>query len=166
MTTSLTNINNKRPKPRKLNNGMITALSEAIAKGNYAVTACQLCGIPESTLYNWLSQAQKDTELGVESPYTCLMESLKKAEAQAEAELVRVVRETATKKKEWLPAITFLERRHPDRWGRRDKTTVDINENKNITITRVTVIKDYGEGYKELERRSGELIEGEVIEEE
>jgi len=94
------------------------------------------------------------------------MESLKKAEAQAEAELVRVVRETATKKKEWLPAITFLERRHPDRWGRRDKTTVDINENKNITITRVTVIKDYGEGYKELERRSGELIEGEVIEEE
>ncbi|KKK80579.1 hypothetical protein LCGC14_2822070, partial [marine sediment metagenome] len=45
----------------------------------------------------------------------------------------------------------FLERRHPDRWGRKDRHQVDVTE-KVITITHVTVVKDYGE-----------VIEGEVV---
>ena len=65
-----------------------------------------------------------------------------------------MIKETALEKKEWLPAMTFLERRHPERWGRKDRHQVDINENKQVTITHVTVVKDYGqiaEGeYKEL----------------
>ncbi|KKK81804.1 hypothetical protein LCGC14_2809780, partial [marine sediment metagenome] len=62
----------KRPIPRKLNPGMIQALSEAIAKGNYAVTACQLCDIDEKTLWNWLEQGTKDIDLGVDSLYSKL----------------------------------------------------------------------------------------------
>jgi len=134
---------------------MIQALSEAIAKGNYAVTACNLAGVTPQTFINWRIQAEKDEANGLtvkESPYMKLFESVKRAEAIAESKLVEVVRESAEVKREWLPAMTFLERRHPDRWGRKDRSQVTIDEHKTITITRVEVIKP--EGY----------IEGEVVE--
>jgi hypothetical protein len=51
--------------------------------------------------------------------------------------MVEVIREKAEVDREWLPAMVFLERRHPDRWGRKDRRTVDINERKDITITHV-----------------------------
>ena len=153
----------KTPIPRKLNQGMIEALSLAIAKGNYAVTACQLCDIDESTLWHWVDQGTKDYEAGLENLYTELIIALKRAEAQAEAELVNVVRESATIKKEWLPAMTFLERRHPDRWGRKDRTRVDINERKSVVITHVEVVLNETKAiegeYKELEEGSQDATE-------
>lgn len=142
------------PKPRKLNPGMIQALSEVVSQGNYAVTACRLCEISEPTLYEWLKLALQDEEIGLtesESLYISLAKSLKRAEAEAELEMVKVIRDKAKVDREWLPAMTFLERRHPDRWGRKDRHQVDVTE-KVITITHVTVVKDYGE-----------VIEGEVV---
>ncbi len=144
------------PIPRKLNQGMITALSDAIAKGNYAVTACQLCDISSVSFYAWLKQAYQDEENGLspsESIYLCLLNSIKRAEAEAEAKLVAVVREAAEVKREWLPAITFLERRHPDRWGRKDRLQVDSNKTETVQITHVTVVESLGQ-----------IIEGEVRE--
>ncbi len=161
----LTETTTKRPIPRKLNPGMIQALSEVIAKGNYATVACQLCGISEDCFYSWLEQSREDQENGLTSEnslYLRLAESLKRAESQAEAELVNVVRESATVKKEWLPAMTFLERRHPDRWGRKDRTRVDINEKKSITITHVEVVLNQGDSQAPVvEGESRELKEGE-----
>ena len=156
MTSELPTKQSKRPIPRKLNQGMIDALSLAISKGNYAVTACQLAGIAEPSLYDWINLAKEDQEAGRESIYTSLVKSLKKAEAQAEAALVEVVREAGTVKREWLPAMTFLERRHPDRWGRKDRTRVDINETKTIKITRVEVLLNPGQ-------EQPAIIEGEVV---
>jgi len=145
MTTSIDTPTS--PVPRKLNNGLITAISHAIAKGNYAQTACYLTGITPQTFINWSHQAQKDEQNGLtseDSIYLRLFESVKKAEAIAEAKLVEVVRESAEVKREWLPAMTFLERRHPDRWGRKDRSQVTIDEHKTITITRVEVVKPEG----------------------
>lgn len=165
MTTKELTKKTTTPVPRKLNDGMIIALSEAVAKGNYAVTASRLCGIDEHTLIRWVElgaiEFAKD-EPDTEDIYLRLYSALKRAEAQAEAELVNVVRESATKKKEWLPAMTFLERRHPDRWGRKDRTRVDINERKAITITHVEVVLNQGEGVPQvIEGESRELKEGE-----
>lgn len=132
----------KSPVPRKLNQGTIDALSLAVSKGNYNVTACQLAGVSDKTLYEWLAQAEVDSIAGLDaesSLYVCLAESLKRAEAYAEAKLVDVVRESAEIKRDWLPAITFLERRHPDRWGRRERRQIDINETKTIRITHVEI---------------------------
>lgn len=147
-------------RPSKLTPEMTTALSEVIAKGNYYVTACQLCGIDESTLWLWLKQAQEDASNGLETGFTRLFKSLKEAEARAETRLVEVVREAAEVKREWLPAITFLERRHPDRWGRRDRTRIDINETKTITITHVEYSLAPGIPGEIIEGESRELLEG------
>lgn len=149
---------NVSPIPRKLNEGMITALSEAIAKGNYAQTACNLVGVWPETLIRWIHQAEDDDAKGLteeESIYIRLHQAIKKAESQAEARLVEVVREAAEVKREWLPAMTFLERRHPDRWGRKDRSQVTIDERKTVTITRVEVVKP--EGY--IDSQAIELLE-------
>ena len=149
---------NVSPIPRKLNEGVITAISEAIAKGNYASTACHLVGVWQETLIRWLHQAETDEANGLteeDSLYIRLRQSVKKAEAQAEARLVDVVRETAEVKREWLPAMTFLERRHPDRWGRKDRNQITIDEHKTVTITRVEVVKP--EGY--IDSSAIELLE-------
>ena len=134
----------KRPIPRKLNDGMIEAISTAIRKGNYMITACQLAGIDASTMFHWHKQGQDDIDNGLDTIYTRLIISVKRAEAEAEQRLVEVVREAAEVKRDWLPAMTFLERRHPDRWGRKDRTQIDVTEHKQIVITEVEVIKDYG----------------------
>lgn len=142
---SVTTTEKKRPVPRKLNQGMITALSEAMAKGNYAVTACDLLGITYQSYWEWLKQAEEDQLAGMtveSSIYLRLAYALKTAEAKAEAELVNVVRNSAVQDKNWLAGMTFLERRHPDRWGRRDRTEHAILGDIQIEVIYVNDGKD------------------------
>jgi len=168
MTTALEKTNNKQPIPRKLNNGMIKALAYVISRGNYARVACERCGIDESSFYNWIKQGDADIEKGVETLYSRLIKALKKASSEAEDLMVQRLRSAAlpgvikevtkvdadggvsTEKVktggEWLAAATFLERRHPERWGRKDRSTLVVEETKQIIITTVEVVKDYGQG--------------------
>ncbi len=125
--------------PRKLDEAMITALSILVSKGNYYHDACSLCGIWETTLYDWLKQAEIDFNAGRESIFTRLHESLKRAKAEARSKMVAVVIQAAEQKRDWLPAITYLERTDPEHWGRKDRRTLDINEHKEITVTTVEV---------------------------
>lgn len=145
--------------PRKLNQGMIDALSLSIAKGNYYVTACALNNISEFALYDWLKKSEVDDKGGLteeESIYIRLAKSLKRAEAQAEAKLVEIIRESAEVKREWLPAITFLERRHPERWGRKDR--VQVEQHKRVEIS--VIVEHYpGEQITE-----GECVEVPLLE--
>ena len=72
-------------------------------------------GIHKATYYNWLEQGETDIEAGIGSMYADFLKAVTTAEAEAEEAMVAVVRE-ATTQKEWLPAMTYLERRHPERW--------------------------------------------------
>ncbi|KKM27348.1 hypothetical protein LCGC14_1575610 [marine sediment metagenome] len=132
------------PIPRKLNQGMITALSEYIKKGNYLVTAAQLCHVDENTVYRWMQLANADLVASRETLYTALYRSLKSAEAEAESLMVETARNAAVEKKDGYLAITVNERRHPDRWGRRERKTIDIREHRIIEISHSEVVKDYG----------------------
>lgn len=149
----------KSPVPRILDAPLIEALSEYVRKGNYAITACNLCHIPESTFYYWLNLARKDEEQGATeevSIYRRLLESIKRAEADAEALMVETARNAAVEKKDGYLAITVNERRHPDRWGRRERHDVNITETKTIQITSIKIIS-HGEA-------QGEIVEGEARE--
>ena len=89
------------------------------------------------------------------------MPGLRKTVTKVDAEGNTTKEETETGG-EWLAAATFLERRHPDRWGRKDRTRVDINERKAITITHVEVVLNQGEDKPPvIEGESRELKEGE-----
>ena len=141
-TTAL--IDKQYPSNLKLNEDMIAKLTGYVAKGNYFTTACQACGIHKSTAYDWIKIGETDIEQGVSTLFSDLVYAIKRAESVAESELASMIRETALEKKEWLPAMTFLERRHPERWGRKDRSLIQIEEHKTVTITTVEVVKDYG----------------------
>lgn len=87
----------------------------ALADGNYRVVACRLAGISQQTFYN-VQQRAEQGELAARA----FMEATEKAEAIAEAEMVGLVRNAARRGPQyWVAAATHLERRAPDRWGKR-----------------------------------------------
>jgi len=147
-----TDLQEKTGRPSKLTPERTAKLCQYVAEGNYITTACQAVGIHFQTLQNWLQRADEEAKNGG-GEYLDLLEALKNAEATAEAERVSRIRlagiggqvikritrekrdgtietEESISPPQWLADMTHLERRHPDRWGRRDRTRVDINETK------------------------------------
>ena len=184
MTTATNNFNNTRIKAghrkSKLTPELIEKLSSYIAQGNYFITACNACGISDRAGYNWINKGLEDMENGEESHFVLLLQSLKRAEAEAETRRVARIEEAGiggglSKRRvttfkdgtetveetyaqpQWLADMTHLERRHPERWGRKDRSLIQIDEHKTVTITNVEVIKDYGRG-------SHMIVEGEAKE--
>ena len=162
-------------RPTKLTPQIIDEIEYLVGGGNYISTACQAVGINHQTYYNWLERGEKGEE-----PYFAFVEALKRAEAKAEAARVARVeaagiggnlmrKKTITKpdgtviedeqwsQPQWLADMTHLERRHPDRWGRKDRTSIDVNERKSITITRVEVVLNQGEGVPVIEGEAREI---------
>ena len=95
----------------------IVKLLTAVREGMHYEPACALAGISYQTLRNWLNRAEDD---GPDSPHGRVACALKLAEAEAEGETVRYVRAASRDPRFWAAGMTFLERRHPDRWRRPD----------------------------------------------
>lgn len=96
------------------------AMVEAIEAGNYASTAAESVGIGESTHYRWMKQGEEGIE-----PYRGYWEAIKKAEAQAEMSAVQNIQTHAAEN--WTASAWYLERKFPDKWGRKDKLTQEIS---------------------------------------
>ncbi len=96
---------------------------ETLQGGGYAVTACARANISQSKYYEWLKKGEEGR-----SPYREFREAVKKAEAEAEFKAVLLVLSVAfdPENPNWQAAMTYLERRYPERWGRRDRTKVDM----------------------------------------
>lgn len=141
-------------------------IASVVRAGNYLITACQVAGISKQSFLNWLAKGEDEAKNGRGLFFDFLC-AIKKAEAEAEAERVARITEAGiggrlTKVKtrtykdgsteveesfdvgQWLADMTALERRHPERWGRKDRSTLIVEETKQIIITTVEVVKDYG----------------------
>lgn len=103
-----------------LNKTIQKAMVEAIESGNYASTAAEACGIGSSTHYRWMDQGEKGIE-----PYRGYRDAIKRAEASAEMKAVKVIQ--AASLDNWTAGAWYLERKFPDKWGRKDKLTQEIS---------------------------------------
>jgi transposase len=97
---------------------VLKQLLEAIADGNYMETACHLVGLSKVTVHNWTKRGEAG-----EAPFDRFVNAVKAAEARAEAKMVANVRRASELPQFWAAAATHLERRHPDRWGKRQDDT-------------------------------------------
>jgi hypothetical protein len=99
--------------------------------GCYAVTACARAGIPESDYYDWLQKGRAGKQ-----PYLEFLESVKKAEAEAEAAAIGTVLRVGLdpENPNWQAAMTYLERRYPDRWGRRNRVDTGNADAKPFVV--------------------------------
>jgi hypothetical protein len=87
---------------------------EAVGEGNYIETAAKLAGITKQSVYEWMKRGETG-----EQPFALFADAVKEAEARAEAHMVRLQRKAAELPQYWAAAATHLERRHPERWGKR-----------------------------------------------
>jgi hypothetical protein len=113
----------------KLNDEMIDKIAGIIASGNYVKTACDIVGISETTYYDWMQKGKAGKK-----PYAKLSEAIKKAEAVAEAKRVQTILEAS--EEQWQAAAWYLERRYPDRWGKK------VNVDGNLGVQIVDDIED------------------------
>jgi len=103
-----------------LSEAIQNAMVEAIEGGNYATTAAEAAGIGKSTHYEWMEKGEQGIE-----PYAEYADAIKKAEAIAEQNAVKVIKEAS--RDNWTAGAWYLERKFPDKWGRKDKLTQEIS---------------------------------------
>jgi transposase len=109
------------PRPTKLTPQIRDHIAAAIRSGNYADAAAKSAGIGETTYYQWLKRGESNAK--VDRPFREFREAIKKAEGEAEVHAVALVRQAMPDN--WQAAMTWLERRFPDRWRRRDAVAVE-----------------------------------------
>ena len=120
-------------RPSKLTPEVTKRLTEAIRAGNYYEAACGYAGIHYSTFRKWMQKG----EAAKSGKYREFFEAVTRAEYEAE---VRMVAQWQKHMPEDYRAIRdFLERRYPERWGRK---RLDIEHSGEIGIKIVDDIDD------------------------
>ena len=118
-----------------------SAILRKMREGHYAKTAAQTSGITEQTLYDWLKKGEDPDSY---PEHAAFLEAYRKAEAVAEDNAIEAVR--AAFPHDWRAAMTYLERRHPKRWAKRQED-VDVATRgapiQTIVITRPDGEKTY-----------------------
>jgi len=118
-------------RPTKLNKEVREAICKALRSGNNRPAACAFGGVSYQTMLNWGKRAQLalaraeagETIEDSEIPFVEFLEGVQKAEGNAEVGMVAVIHQAARQAVDgqWQAAAWWLERKHPDRWGRRER---------------------------------------------
>jgi hypothetical protein len=118
-------------RPIKLTPEVQQKIVEAIKMGNYIETAAAYAGISKNTLYDWMKRGarEKDRIAGTnrkpkatEAPFVEFSDAVEKALAAAEIRDVMLIGKAA--ETQWQAAAWRLERKFPDRWGRKERLEV------------------------------------------
>lgn len=96
----------------KLTRELNQRICEFLRAGNYAEVACASVGVGTTTFYRWLEEAETRGGLFRE-----FRDAVLAASAEAEMEAVTIIRSVKTPEH----AKWFLERRFPERWGRKER---------------------------------------------
>ena len=98
----------------------------AIRAGNHAHVAAEYAGISASTLYRWLQRGEASRR----GAYREFVEAVRKAERESEVRAVAMLQRHM--EESWQAAMTYLERKYPERWGRRDRLSVEVEPRKAL----------------------------------
>ena len=96
--------------PTKFTPATTEKILTAVRAGNYYTTAAAAAGVNKTTLYAWIAKG----EASETAEHREFYERICEADALAEIDAVAKVREG---KQGWQAHMTFLERRHSERWS-------------------------------------------------
>ncbi len=113
-----------------------SAILRKMREGHYAKTAAETSGITEQTLYNWLKKGEDPDR---HPKHAAFLEAYRKAEATAEERAIKAIQ--AAFPEDWRAAMTYLERRHPERWARRQNVDVTSKGEPIRTIEVVRTVR-------------------------
>lgn len=134
-------------RPTKLNKTVQEEICAAIRAGNYIEPSAIRAGVTKETLYNWLRRASRELEKDrsdkwyriptKERKYVAFFHAVKKAEADAEARDVAIISKAALV--QWQAAAWRLERKHYQRWGRKQAIEHSGPEGKPVKVQRIRI---------------------------
>lgn len=128
-------------RPVKLNEEIQKKVVDAVRAGNYLETAAAYSGLDVSTVRRWVKRGEREIQRleskgakskASEKKYIEFCTAIKKASAESEMRDVLVIGNAA--KEAWQAAAWRLERKYPDRWGRKDKHEVTGKDGGPIEV--------------------------------
>jgi hypothetical protein len=150
-------------RPTSLTTDAQERILEAIKAGNYNETAAKYAGIAVSTFYGWMERGRRERDriaaLGGEPDakevtFLDFMEAVEKAEAESEVRDVAIIARAAATGT-WQAAAWRLERKHPRKYGRFDRSEVSGPEGGPVRIDVST---------EDLERKINRILESRTTE--
>jgi hypothetical protein len=102
-------------RPTKLTPEVQQKIISALQSGNWLETAAAFAGVDASTVRRWMAKGDGDD---AEEPYRSFCAAVKEARAAAEIRAVALIQKAA-QDGTWQASAWYLERSHPDRWGRK-----------------------------------------------
>ena len=150
----------------RLTQDLADKVASFIRTGNYAKVAAVLAGCSESGFYNWMKRGRELLD-GEDKPTSqkdrlCmyLVESVNEAECYAEG--VHVQRILKAGEHTWQASAWFLERKHYDRWGRKERIE-HASPDGSGPMTGVLIVgsgKETAEEWEELAVKQQDLLRG------
>lgn len=135
--------------PDKFNSFRVEALLEAASRGFPHTMIAGAGGISTGTLYNWLNKGREEFEaLGDhEEPepfsFAAFYEAFQRAMLQTDALAIgRMKSEMEKEDGAWQAAAWWLERRHPDAFGKRSETRITGHDGGPVRITAIEVVRE------------------------
>lgn len=119
----------KMGAPTKLTPEIENKIVQYIEVGNYAYIAAIASGISEKTFFNWMKAGEDEN---APEPFRTFYERVKEAEAKTEIVTVGLIRNQV--QDNWAAGMTWLERRFPKRWSRREQVEVSNSEEKPFQV--------------------------------
>lgn len=102
-------------RPSKLTPELHAEIVNLIRLGNFREAAAAAAGIGTTTFHRWMAKG-REARSGI---YREFWAAVNTAEAQAEATAIGRIRQAAQDPKHWTAAAWYLERKFPERWGRK-----------------------------------------------
>lgn len=116
----------------------------AIRAGNYAQVAAVYAGIGERTYYRWMELGERAKA----GRYRQFWQAVNAAEGEAEVRAVAIIQKQMPAN--WRAAMTYLERKHPRRWGRRVDVTSGDEPVKAVLPVEVQTAEEAREALRQL----------------
>lgn len=130
-------------RPTKLTPQVQAKIVQAIVGGNDITVAAAYAGIGESTFYAWLERGRKERARlaaspnarprAKETPFVEFLASIEKAQADAETRNVALIAKAA-QDGTWTAAAWWLERKYPERWGRKERHEVTGKDGGDLIV--------------------------------
>lgn len=118
------------------------AIAETLRAGNYLCVAAEANGISEATIHAWRARGREELERLADNPrarglqseaiFVEFLEATMRAEGEAEQKCVRLI-SAEIDDGNVDAAFRYLERRHPQRWGKRTHE-VTIGGTANVHV--------------------------------
>ncbi|MGP4063079.1 hypothetical protein [Halobacillus sp. H74] len=147
----------------KLTEQLINKAERLIKAGNYNMVVCEYLNIHPSTWYKWMQEGEK-AKSGRKKEF---FDRVKKAEAEAEVRLITDLQKIASDNNSWQGIAWMLERKYPERWGKKDKVSADLNHSgqvtnkKEIEVDITKRIDQYEDIYSKVAQRENDVLKDE-----